>query len=230
MNHHTSHIAIAIRDTTYLLDFIEKKFPDGQVCAQKVTDFIVSELKAYAENHLEKIIGIAMPIHVADHCPTLCSRLWAEIDIVPLVLPESTLVYRANFGQSIEAQGPSATGTWGAKSIDEQAESMSRKCIRSFGPDNLPLLHVGLLGLVEVDTIFHVRLANLDDFKKTVSGRTWSAVERYSNDLTERNVKIAFFSATPQGGGVALMRHALVRFSHYLGTDIKWCDLTPVST
>jgi hypothetical protein len=35
-------------------------------------------------------------------------------------------------------------------------------------------------------------------------------------------VKIAFFSSTPHGGGVALMRHALVRFSHSLGTDIKW--------
>lgn len=93
---------------------------------------------------------------------------------------------------------------------------------RLFGPENIPLLQVGFMGLVEVDTDFHVRLTNLDDFKKTVSARTWSAVEYYAADLKERKVKIAFFSATPQGGGVALMRHALVRLSHSLGTDITW--------
>lgn len=78
------------------------------------------------------------------------------------------------------------------------------------------------MGVVEVDTDFHVRLTNLEDFQKTVSPTTWSAVQHYASDLKRRKVKIAFFSATPQGGGVALMRHALVRFSHSLNTDIKW--------
>ena len=94
---------------------------------------------------------------------------------------------------------------------------------RLFGPENTPLLQVGFLGLVEVDTAYHVRIADLSDFQKTVSDRTWTAVQRYATELKERNVKVAFFSSTPQGGGVALMRHALLRFSHCLGTDIKWC-------
>lgn len=94
---------------------------------------------------------------------------------------------------------------------------------RLFGPENIPLLQVGFMGLVEVDTDFHVQLTNLEEFQKTVSARTWAAVQHYATDLKNRKVKIAFFSATPQGGGVALMRHALVRFSHSLGTDIKWC-------
>jgi hypothetical protein len=93
---------------------------------------------------------------------------------------------------------------------------------RLFGPENIPLLQVGYMGLVEVDTDFHVRLATLDDFQKTVSPNTWAAVQHYAEDLRKRKVKIAFFSATPQGGGVALMRHALVRFSYSLETDIKW--------
>lgn len=67
-----------------------------------------------------------------------------------------------------------------------------------------------------------MRLTNLEDYQKTVGPATWSAVHHYASDLKKRKVKIAFFSATPQGGGVALMRHALVRFSHSLNTDIKW--------
>jgi hypothetical protein len=107
--------------------------------------------------------------------------------------------------------------------FDIMKESLRLIKYRLFGPENTPLLQVGYLGLVEVDTAYHVRLADLSDFQKTVSDRTWSAAQHYATDLKERNVKIAFFSATPQGGGVALMRHALLRFSHCLGTDIKWC-------
>lgn len=62
----------------------------------------------------------------------------------------------------------------------------------------------------------------MEDFRKTVGSKTWDGVQLYANDLKERKVKMAFFSATPQGGGVALMRHAMVRFSHCLGTDVKW--------
>ncbi|OXV10103.1 hypothetical protein Egran_02135 [Elaphomyces granulatus] len=93
---------------------------------------------------------------------------------------------------------------------------------RCFGPNNTPSVQVGFRGLVEVDSAFHIRLANLQDYQKTVAPATWAAVNHYASDLKKRNVKIAFFSATPQGGGVALMRHALVRFSQVLGTDIKW--------
>ncbi|CAI7664038.1 unnamed protein product [Penicillium crustosum] len=220
-DHHTSTVAIAIRDTTYLLDFIEKKFTNGQASSDEATDFIISELKEYSARHLEKIVGISMPEHVAKHCPRLCPRLWAELDIVPLVLSNATLIDRLSIEQASENPNPRSSG-WNEKTLDEQAESMARKGVRLFGPENTPLLQVGFLGLVEVDTAYHVRLADLSDFQKTVSDRTWTAMQRYATELKERNVKVAFFSSTPQGGGVALMRHALLRFSHYLGTDMKW--------
>lgn len=93
---------------------------------------------------------------------------------------------------------------------------------RFFGPNKAPLLQVGFRGNVEVDAGFHALLTNLPDYEKTVGPRTWESALKYAEDLKKRKIKIAFFSATPQGGGVALMRHALVRFSEALGTDIKW--------
>lgn len=92
--------------------------------AKATTDFIVSELKSYGEQHLEKIIGVAMPKHVADRLPGLCSRLWAELDILCLVLPESSL------NEQYPSRGPKGTRKDDPKTIDEQAESMSRKCVR----------------------------------------------------------------------------------------------------
>ncbi|KAI9928972.1 hypothetical protein ASPWEDRAFT_104285 [Aspergillus wentii DTO 134E9] len=210
-----TRIALAIRDTTYLLDFLERGDGDGgdRFTPSEMVEFILHQLKKFSEQHLEKFMGLAMPQSVADKCHGLCSRLWAELDIIPLTLPEETKKQGDEFSPSVG---------WETRDIDEQAESMGRKCVRLFGPDNLPLLQVGLLGQVEVDTGFHVRLTSLKDFHKTVSHKTWSAVNHYATDLKKRNVKLAFFSATPQGGGVALMRHSMVRFSHSLETDVRW--------
>ena len=108
-------------------------------------------------------------------------------------------------------------------------EPLNLSVHRLFGPDNMPLLQVGFFGRVEVDTAYHVQMVDLSDYQKTVSDRTWSAVQHYADELKKRNIKVAFFSSTPQGGGVALMRHALVRFSHCLGTNIKWCVCAGIS-
>lgn len=46
--------------------------------------------------------------------------------------------------------------------------------------------------------------------------------EMYAKSVKERKKKIAFFSATPRGGGVALMRHSLLRYLKLLGVDCSW--------
>jgi len=45
---------------------------------------------------------------------------------------------------------------------------------------------------------------------------------KYVDIVKERKLRIVFFNATPQGGGVALMRHALIRFLKPLGVNIEW--------
>lgn len=75
---------------------------------------------------------------------------------------------------------------------------------------------------MEVDSGGLVVLTCLKDYEVTVSRGTWNAVTKYAKELRDKKVKIAFFNSTPQGGGVALMRHALVRFLRLLGVDVKW--------
>ncbi|EEH37656.2 clock-controlled gene-9 protein [Paracoccidioides lutzii Pb01] len=208
-------ISLAIRDTTYFLDFSEHHFPVGESfhpTADVITDFVILELCRYEHEHLEKFLGIALPKDLAERCPHLCPRLWHELDIVPLVL----------HGKGVHSVGWINREFWNSKTLDEQAESVARKCITFFGPNKAPLLQVGYRGCVEVDCGFHAVLAMLSDYETTVGGRTWNSVMKYANDLNNRKIRVAFFSSTPQGGGVALMRHALVRFAEALGTNIKW--------
>lgn len=95
---------------------------------------------------------------------------------------------------------------------------------RYFGPKLVPVLKVGHSGAVGVDSDFRVNIATLDDYRKTCSSQTWETMKTYASSLKAKNQKIAFFSSTPQGGGVALMRHSLVRFANLLDIDLKWCS------
>ncbi|KAJ5589891.1 hypothetical protein N7450_003863 [Penicillium hetheringtonii] len=172
--------AIAVRDSSYPLDFAQFEFPSssGRDGWTGFTDFILRKAKDYQEEHCQKFVGFAMSTELCERCPDLCSRLWAELDIIPIVLRNS----------------------------EEKA----------------PIPEIGVRGLVEVDAAFHVKLTRLKDYERTVGAPTWAAINKYANDLKRRRVKIAFFSATPQGGGVALMRHAMVRFAKVLGVDLRW--------
>lgn len=61
-----------------------------------------------------------------------------------------------------------------------------------------------------------------EDYKEGVQETTWDAMLEYAQYLKDNNIKIAFFNSTPQGGGVALMRHALIRFFRTVGVKASW--------
>ncbi|KIM49416.1 glycosyltransferase family 4 protein [Hebeloma cylindrosporum] len=109
------------------------------------------------------------------------------------------------------------------RTLDEQADSAARKCLMNFGPGNNPRLSIGPRNQVMVDAGGKVHLLDdLDEYKATVGPRTWNAVIKLADELREKKVRIGFFSSTPQGGGVALMRHALIRFLTALDVDVAW--------
>ena len=93
---------------------------------------------------------------------------------------------------------------------------------RHFGPSLAPLLQVGYRGIVEVDSGGDAHILSLEDFKETCDDQTWNAMMHYVISLKKHGTKIAFFSATPQRGGVALMRHALIRLAKLLGVEMAW--------
>lgn len=108
--------------------------------------------------------------------------------------------------------------------VDEQADSAARKCTKDFGPGLNPCLTIGYRNQVLPDTGGKARLVcSLDEYKRTVMGEgTWNSALKYAKELRARKIKIGFFSSTPQGGGVALMRHALVRFLNMMGVQATW--------
>lgn len=93
---------------------------------------------------------------------------------------------------------------------------------RIFGPSLVPLLQVGFRGIVQTDAGFRAHLTTVQNHKDTCGASTWEAMLTYAKKLHRNETRVAFFSSTPQGGGVALMRHALVRFARLLGVSLTW--------
>ncbi|KAL2214190.1 clock-controlled-9 protein [Sarocladium strictum] len=205
-------IALAFRDTAYLVGFSETHIRlDGEsLCSRQnhITKHVVSRLHRYEQDNLVKFLGAGLPIAVVEASPSLCSRLWLELDIVPIVLHSGGESRRHGF--------------WHMKRVGEQADSMARKCIMHFGPSLVPVLQVGPRGDVQTDAGFRAQLTTIRNHKDTCSPSTWEAVTHYAEKLRDKRIDIAFFSSTPQGGGVALMRHALVRFSRLIGVNVMW--------
>ncbi|MCJ1410212.1 hypothetical protein MMC19_004297 [Ptychographa xylographoides] len=205
-------IGLSTNDATYSTDFavlgIEGANESKKRRAQLIANFLIETLLKYQTEHLCKFLGVGVTESLYQNLsPQLPSKLWAELDVVPMVF---------KIGTSYPGLGSLE------QTVDEQADSMARKCIMYFGPIQQPRLVVGFRNEVAVDSDGHAVITDLASYKDTVGDRTWSAVLKYAKDLRGRKTKIAFFNSTPQGGGVALMRHALVRFLRLLEIDIKW--------
>ncbi|MDX1608395.1 MAG: hypothetical protein R3251_04255, partial [Candidatus Spechtbacterales bacterium] len=60
------------------------------------------------------------------------------------------------------------------------------------------------------------------DYKKTIDAQDYNTLIDLAEKTKKRGERVAFFSSTPRGGGVALMRHSLIRLYSQLGVDVKW--------
>jgi hypothetical protein len=80
-----------------------------------VADHVIAELDRYRKEHVCKILGAGVIAELDGQSPTLCSRLWFDLDIVPMVVT-SNWVLRPEKEQIQQR-------------VDEIADSAARKCL-----------------------------------------------------------------------------------------------------
>jgi hypothetical protein len=233
---HTFEIGMACHDGTYTTDFavhvLHKDIgaydplnhahtsEEAGALSRKIEDLCIHVVREYSQKNACKFLGAGLQSKIAKMSPRLSVRLWAELDIVPMVLDKE--------------------GSFDG--VDEIADSMVRKCImlvltecagrlsellkltnsRYFGPTLQPRLMVGRSNNVEVDVSGKAGLTSLDQYASTVGDSSFCAFTGYARSMRKSDHKLAFFSATPQGGGVALMRHALLRILHLADVKCTW--------
>jgi len=225
----TVRIGISIHDGVYSVDacinqLIARDDLDMQDIVRADT---IKAIKDYSIQHQAKFVGAGVTRDLENICPGISACLWRELDVVAMVLSVQTTAY----------SGDAETITI---DVDEQADSAARKCVMYFGPNHNPALAIAFRNQVMPDAQGAIKLVDgLREYEATVHKGTWNTVLKYAYELkgykdgqTEGDpqcqpTKIAFFSATPQGGGVALMRHALVRFCNELGVKLNWFVFIP---
>ncbi|MEX1112305.1 MAG: glycosyltransferase [Candidatus Andersenbacteria bacterium] len=128
----------------------------------------------------------------------LGSELWLSLDIVPVIKHGNEPINETT--------------------VQEAARTVSQQ----FDEHNL-------VKVVPTDTneVIPSFLVTLKDYEKTVPQTAWAYLHELSQEFRERNSRMVFFNATPQGGGVALMRHAQMRLYRLLGLDIHWHAMQP---
>ncbi|KAG0636834.1 trehalose synthase [Tuber brumale] len=222
----TVKIGITVHDGTYARDSCINPLTvgDGENMRDVIRANIINIIERYAVKHRAKFVGAGVTLDLVEIYPGICALLWKEFDIVSMVPP----MQMAASGAS-ENAGPIPIDA------DEQADSAVRKCFMYFDSNHNPGITISFRNQVLPDADGAIKLVeNLEEYRNTVHAGTWNTVLKYAYELkgykngqTEGDpqcppTKIAFFSATPQGGGVALMRHALVRFCSQLGVKLNW--------
>ncbi|KAF4576454.1 Trehalose phosphorylase [Pleurotus pulmonarius] len=260
VNNNTQYeIAVTVHDGVYSTDFASVIIPvtpgDTAKNSKDIEAQVLNLIRKFSAEHLCKFLGAGITLALLKECPNLCTRLWLDMDIVPIVFNikpfHTDSVTRPNIKHRISSTTgsyvPSGSETPTVyveashlgdpshlspnaaqklpipRTLDEQSDSAARKCLMYFGPNNNPRLSIGARNQVTVDAGGKIHLIDdLEEYRKTVGAGTWNAVIKLADELREKKVKIGFFSSTPQGGGVALMRHALIRFLTALDVDVAW--------
>lgn len=146
LDENTVVVALAAHDTVYLLDYAVKHINlDGQGDNDNdiVADHILDDVHKYERDHFVKFIGVGISQATHALSPTLCSRLWLDADIVPIVL--------APVDEQQRVQGKKSL--WDVKRVDEQADSMARRCILYVDP---PLFLLSFVSTTRIFSPLHI--------------------------------------------------------------------------
>ncbi|KAG0641028.1 trehalose phosphorylase [Tuber brumale] len=209
----TIKIGFSIHDSLYKKDYSGNEFTlrDGENICDLVKENTIDTIATYSTSNRAKFVGAGVTLGLEKICPGIGAHIWKKLDIICVLLkPQMTRAgIRTRQNTHID--------------VDKEADMAARECIRYFGPDNKPALTIGFRNKVMPDAEGAIGLVeDMKEYKETVQESTWNTVLRYAYELRGAPTKIAFFSATPQGGGVAPMRHALVRFCSQLGVKMSW--------
>ncbi|KAF1832769.1 trehalose phosphorylase [Decorospora gaudefroyi] len=171
---------------------------------------IIAYLSNYREKNLSKPQGASLTSQLARLCPHLAVRLWQELDILPFIFP-------------LDPDDPNEKDEHRCMPLDQQAEWMARKTVKQFNVKGELPVHMGSRRQVLVDLDGLVHITELGSYEDTVKKETTGvATMHFIDSLKKNKTKIAFFNSTAQGGGVALMRHALIRYLRLAGVDCRW--------
>lgn len=193
---------IYIHDGFWSYDFYKEKV----TTPERLYDTIIDFIRVYQFERQCKVVMAGLVNCKSSHLHNLGRRLWFELDIVPCILRAS------------------------GSSLDEKSCSAARKTNQYISPTGLPGLckiEVGYRHEVEVDSNGKLSYCSLEDYRPFITDDTWMDLLKTSELVRKSRKRIVFFNSTPQGGGVAIIRHSTIRMFKLLDIDAHWFVMKP---
>ena len=206
--------AVTLTDTTFSI------LAAGQSYSSPKSKTPIADLYTWINEFHTKSVYKIVSLYVEDKrkdiqepkLEDICSTLWLDLDIVPL--------------QTLNAAGISTLDIPTPDTIATETLLDLAAQVSTFFDKN------GIVDL-EITTqneVIPSFLYTLDDYQQISNSQgdtvptDWEELFRLAQQYQDK--KMVFVSATPRGGGVALMRHALIRLYRLLGVDAHWHVLT----
>ncbi|KAG0746771.1 hypothetical protein G6F57_001437 [Rhizopus arrhizus] len=220
----TSYYSISVHDGFYSTDFYEgelvrhdphNKAPEEMIKEALVKLTEIVSLYSKAQNYKVQLIACSYDItrdflkkeaYIISEEMNMMSEFWKQLDAIPF---------------QVHTNGASS---------DERASAAVRKAVMWLSPiypGNLPRISVGFRHEVEVDFNYQIKMVSLTEYQNTVCKETWRVLKEMVTEFKRKKLRVSFFSSTPQGGGVALMRHGLLRFLNLTGVEAHWYVVRP---
>lgn len=173
---------------------------------EKLYQTIIDFLSQYQKDKGCKIVMAGLVNSTRDILHNMGRRLWFDLDVIPCICK--------TIGHD----------------LDEKACSAARKTnnyISFIGQPGICRIRVGYRHEVEVDANSRISFCSLEDYKPFISDETWEELLCTSKLVKSKSKKIVFINSTPQGGGVAIMRHSVIRLFRLLGIEAHWFVMKP---
>lgn len=157
--------------------------------------------------------------------------------------PSSTVAIRKKLGEIFRKENIAATGFLENKSVNKitpklwlEDDVVSLKFTNNSNKTNVSESLKFVYSSFDKNAIANIKinkenevevtdLISLSYYKKIVPPQTFDELISLSEKF--RGKKISFINSTPQGGGVAIMRHSLMRLFKLLNVDAHWYILKP---
>lgn len=166
-----------------------------------IDETLLSWVESYQNYAKVKIVGIG--ISELEDPEQTGEKLWLEHDIVPFL----------------------ERGLGGTAQI--RAENLAKYVANKFRHDGY--VDIPLIKVDEYRQVHPSYLTTLQAYEREMSQESMVELKKQTEQFKQLGGRIVFINSTPQGGGVALMRHAQLRLYRLLGLDAKWLVMKPDS-
>jgi hypothetical protein len=114
----TLELGLVFHDGTYSADY-EIELMQQMPTEDQLADTIIQKLDKHRRENLFKCVGAGVNKRAVQYSPHLLSRLWKELDIVPLQYDDKPHSETSSQHTSLKDY-----------SVDEEADSLARKAVR----------------------------------------------------------------------------------------------------